>query len=60
VVAKKEEASVVSDAERNAKAPETDRGSLSIFIVVIESRETIPRKPVSSIGGYRGDITIAQ
>jgi len=56
---------VVSDAERNAKARETDRGSLSIFIVAIESslsifivaiesRETIPRKPVSSEGGYRG------
>ena len=54
MVAKKEEASVVSDAERNAKARETDRGSLSIFIVAIESRETIPRKPVSSKGGYRG------
>jgi hypothetical protein len=54
VVAKKEEASVVSDAERNAKAREMDRGSLSIFIVAIESRETIPRKPVSSKGGYRG------
>ena len=32
---------------------EMDRGSLSIFIVAIESRETIPRKPASSKGGYR-------
>jgi hypothetical protein len=39
VFAKKEEASVVSDAERNAKAREMDRGSLSIFIVAVESRE---------------------
>ena len=45
--------SEVSDAERNAKAREKGRGSLSISIVAIESRETIPRKPVSSKGGYR-------
>ena len=32
---------------------EKDRGSLSICIVALESRETIPREPVSSQGGYR-------
>jgi hypothetical protein len=30
------------------------RGSLSIFVVAFESRETIPREPVISEGGYRG------
>jgi len=43
----------VSNAERNAKAQEKGRGSLSVFIVAIESGETIPRKPVSSKGGHR-------
>jgi hypothetical protein len=52
VVAKKEEANVVSDAERNAKARETDRGSLSIFIVAIESRE--PER--SGDGQERSDV----
>ena len=44
---------MVSDAERNAKARETDRGSLSIFIVAIESGVTHPMEPVTSKGGYR-------
>ena len=57
---RKKEASVVSDAERNAKAREMDRGSLSIFIVAVESRGTIPRKSVSSKGGCRGNLTTAQ
>lgn len=57
-VAKKERVSGVSDAERNAKAREMDKGSLSVFIVAIESRETIPRKPVSSQGGYRSCGTV--
>ena len=35
------------------KGLEKDRGSLSISIVAIESWETVPRKPVSSQGGYR-------
>ena len=50
---------MVSDAERNAKARETDRGSLSIFIVAIESGVTHPKEPVTSKGGYRdyGPIT---
>lgn len=52
--AKKEKATGVSDAERNAKAREMNKGSLSILIVALESRETIPREPVSSEGGYRG------
>ena len=43
----------VSSAEFNAKARETDRGSLSISIVAFESRVTIPREPVSSEGGCR-------
>ena len=53
-VVKKQAGNVVSDAERNAKARETGRGSLSIPIVAIESRVTIPREPVSSQGGCRG------
>jgi hypothetical protein len=59
VVAKKQKASVVSDAERNAKARETDKGSLSIFIVAIESGVTHPKEPVTSKGGYRdyGPVT---
>ena len=32
---------------------ETDRGSLSIFIVAIESRVTHPKEPVISKGGCR-------
>src|SRR5688500_9464742 len=43
----------VSSAEFNAKAQETDRGSLSISIVAIESRVTIPREPASSQGRCR-------
>jgi hypothetical protein len=53
VVAKEEEATEVSDAEHNAKARETNKGSLSISIVAFESRVTNPREPVSSEGGYR-------
>lgn len=56
--AKKEKAPGVSDAEHNAKARETNKGSLSIPIVVFESRETIPREPVSSEGGYRNCGTV--
>jgi hypothetical protein len=39
-------------AERN-EAVETDSGSRSALIVAPESRETDPRKPVSSQGGRR-------
>src|SRR5437899_310070 len=39
-------------AERN-EAVEMDRGSRSALIVAPESRETDPRKPVSSQGGRR-------
>ena len=39
-------------AERN-EAVEKDRGSRSALIVAPESRETDPRKPVSSQGGRR-------
>ncbi len=39
-------------AERN-EAVEMDRGSRSALIVALESRETDPRKPVSSKGGRR-------
>jgi hypothetical protein len=42
----------VSRAERN-EAGETDQGSRSVFIVAPESRETDPRKPVSSQGRRR-------
>jgi hypothetical protein len=42
----------VSVAERN-EAVEMDRGSRSALIVAPESRETDPRKPVSSQGGRR-------
>jgi hypothetical protein len=42
----------VSWAERN-EAHETDQGSRSVFIVALESRETGPRKPVSSQGRRR-------
>jgi hypothetical protein len=42
----------VSLAERN-EAGETDQGSRSVFIVAPESRETDPRKPVSSQGRRR-------
>ena len=36
-----------------------DKGSLSIFIVVIESRVTHPKEPVINKGGYRdyGPVT---
>jgi hypothetical protein len=43
----------VSSAEPKAKAQEKDRGSLSITIVATESRETNPKKPVSSQGRCR-------
>ena len=38
---------------------EMDKGSLSIFIVVIESRVTHPKEPVINKGGYRdyGPVT---
>jgi hypothetical protein len=42
-----------SSAEFNAKAQETDRGSLSISTVAFENRVTIPRKPVISEGRCR-------
>jgi hypothetical protein len=42
----------VSRAERN-EAGETDQGSRSVSIVASESRETDPRKPVSSQGRRR-------
>ena len=42
----------VSRAERN-EARETGQGSRSVLIVAPESRETGPRKPVSSEGGRR-------
>ena|SRR5215469_2655936 len=42
----------VSRAERN-EAIETDKGSRSVSIVASESRETDPRKPVSSQGRRR-------
>jgi hypothetical protein len=42
----------VSQAERN-EAGETGQGSRSVFIVAPESRETDPRKPVSSQGRRR-------
>ena len=42
----------VLTAERN-EAVEMDRGSRSALIVAPESRETDPRKPVSSQGGRR-------
>jgi hypothetical protein len=42
----------VSRAERN-EAHETGQGSRSVLIVALESRETDPRKPVSSQGGRR-------
>ena len=42
----------VSMAERN-EAVEMDRGSRSALIVAPKSRETDPRKPVSSQGGRR-------
>jgi hypothetical protein len=42
----------VSRAERN-EAGETGQGSRSVFIVAPESRETDPRKPVSSQGRRR-------
>ena len=50
---RKRKRSGVSDAERNAKAREMGRGSLSIFIVAIESGVTHPKEPVSSKGGCR-------
>ena len=57
MVAKKVKATEELNAEPSAKAGR-DRGSLSISIVAIESRETIPREPVSSEGGYRGCGTV--
>ena len=53
MVAKKMKATGVSDAERNAKVRETGRGSLSIFIVAMESGVTHPKEPASSKGGCR-------
>jgi len=52
VVAKKVKATEELNAERNARAGR-DRGSLSIFIVAIESRVTHPKEPVISKGEYR-------
>lgn len=43
----------VLSAELKAKAQEKGRGSLSISIVALESRETTPREPVSSEGRCR-------
>ena len=40
-------------ANPKKKGEAMDRGSLSICVVAIESRETIPREPVSSQGGCR-------
>ena len=48
----------VSKAERKAKAREMGRGSLSIFIVALESRETVPREPVSSQGGCQTHFSL--
>ena len=45
-------------AERN-EAVEMDRGSRSALIVALESRETDPRKPVSSKGGCRWSTGMA-
>jgi hypothetical protein len=42
----------VSETERNEVA-EMDRGSRSLLIVAMESRETYPREPVSSQGEGR-------
>ena len=52
MVAKKVRATEEPDTERNAKA-RGGRGSLSIFIVAIESGVTHPKEPSSSQGGYR-------
>ena len=51
-VSKRAKHQEVSMAERN-EAVEMDRGSRSALIVAPESRETDPRKPVSSQGGRR-------
>lgn len=51
--AKKEKAIRGNQSRAECEGGETGRGSLSILIVAIESRETIPRKPVSSQGRYR-------
>ena len=44
---------------REAEGKEKDEGSLSIFIVAIESRVTHPKEPVTSKGGCRdyGPVT---
>ncbi len=59
MVAKKVKATEVSNAERNAKAREMGRGSLSIFIVAMESGVTHPKEPASSQGGCRDYGTVA-
>ena len=51
-VSKRAKHEEVSRAERN-EARETGQGSRSVFIVAPESRETDPRKPVSSQGRRR-------
>ena len=51
-VSKRAKHQEVSMAERH-EAVEMDRGSRSALIVASESRETDPRKPVSSQGGRR-------
>jgi hypothetical protein len=58
VVAKKVRATEEPDAERNAKA-RGGRGSLSIFIVAIESGVTHPKEPATSEGGYRDYGSVA-
>jgi len=50
---RKRERTEVWSAEFNAKAQETDRGSLSISIVALESGVTHPKEPASSEGGCR-------
>jgi hypothetical protein len=56
-VAKKVGATEEPDVERNAKT-RGDEGSLSIFIVAIESGVTHPKEPVTSQGGYRDYGTV--
>ncbi len=50
---KERESNRGNQSRAECEGGEMGRGSLSIFIVVFESRETIPRKPVSNEGGYR-------
>ena len=51
-VSKRAKHEEVSMAERN-EVVETDKGSRSVFIVALESRETDPREPASSQGRRR-------